>query len=208
MSSQSTKVSHETKSSKGKDTKAIERKWSRIKININKTITNIEEANDKPEENDIEDLIDMRNQLSEWEKSLDCFTSEIESFTPDLDVEECENWNDLLSSYFDKIKSSQEKLSLLIKQHRREQLKQTKELEIERENRNKELTAQNTQHQHELNLLLNKVKTLENSEESEQKTFLPSVSPHSMGNPLNGLPTGNNFKQQYTTPKKLEILLY
>ena len=137
MNTQSTKVSHETKSSDSKDKKAIERKWNRIVTNIDKTI--IEEATDKPDQSDIEDLIDIRNQISECEKSLDSFTSEIDSSIPDLDGVDGGNWNDLLSSYFDKIKSNQEKLSLLIKQHRREQMKQTKELEIEKENRNKEL---------------------------------------------------------------------
>ena len=94
--------------------------------NIDKTISNIEEATDKPNESDIEDLIDIRNQISECEKSLDTFTSEIDSSIPDLDGIDGGNWNDLLSSYFDKIKSNQEELSLLIKQHRREQMKQTK----------------------------------------------------------------------------------
>ena len=94
-------------------------------------------------------LIDIRNQISECEKSLDSFTSEIDSSIPDLDGVDGGNWNDLLSSYFDKIKSNQEKLSLLIKQHRREQMKQTKELEIEKENRDKELEVKNTQQQHE-----------------------------------------------------------
>ena len=79
-------------------------------------VTNIEEATNKPEECNIEDLIDVRNQISECEKSLDCFTSEIDSSISDLD-ENGKTWNDLLSSYFDKIKSNQEKLLLLIKQH-------------------------------------------------------------------------------------------
>ena len=48
-------------------------------------------------------------------------------------------------------------------------MKQTKELEIEKENRNKELEFKSTQQQHELNLLLNKVKALESSEVNEQK---------------------------------------
>jgi hypothetical protein len=126
MNTQSTKVSHERKSSDSKDKKAIERKWNRVVTNIDKTIANIEEATDKPNESDIEDLIDIRNQISECEKSLDTFTSEIDSSIPDLDGIDGGNWNDLLSSYFDKIKSNQEKLSLLIKQHRREQMKQTK----------------------------------------------------------------------------------
>ena len=56
-------------------------------------------------------------------------------------------------------------------------MKQAKELEIEREKRNKQLGVQNTQQQHELSLLLNKDKTLEDSEENEQKTVkLPPLS--------------------------------
>ena len=57
----------------------------------------------------------------------------IDSSISDLD-ENGETWNDLLFSYFDKIKSNQEKLSLLIKQHRREQMKQTKEMELREKN--------------------------------------------------------------------------
>ena len=74
MNTQAAKVSHKTKSSGSKDKKAIERKWNSITSNINKIVTNIEEAANKPEECDIEDLIDIRNQISECEKSLDCFT--------------------------------------------------------------------------------------------------------------------------------------
>ena len=57
----------------------------------------------------------------------------IDSSISDLD-ENGETWNNLLFSYFDKIKSNQEKLSLLIKQHRREQMKQTKEMELREKN--------------------------------------------------------------------------
>ena len=53
--------------------------------NIDKTIANIEEATDEPNESDIEDLIDIRNQISECEKSLDSFTSEIDLSIPDLE---------------------------------------------------------------------------------------------------------------------------
>jgi membrane-anchored protein YejM (alkaline phosphatase superfamily) len=53
MNTQSTKVSHETKSSDSKDKKAIiKRKWNRIVTNIDKTIANIEEATNKPNESD------------------------------------------------------------------------------------------------------------------------------------------------------------
>jgi hypothetical protein len=41
MNTQSTKVSHETKSSDSKDKKAIERKWNRIVTNIDKTIAGL-----------------------------------------------------------------------------------------------------------------------------------------------------------------------
>ena len=123
---------------------------------------------------------------------------------PELD-EDGKNWNDLLSSYFDKIKSNQEKLSLLIKQHRREQMKQAKELEIERENRNKQLEVQNTQQQHELSLLLNKVKTLESSEENEQKTVkLPPLSaPTFNGEPTKWKSYWQQFEATIHNSKKL-----
>ena len=204
MNTQAAKVSHETKSSDSKYKKAIERKWNHITSNINKIVTNIEEAANKPEECDIEDLTDIRNQISECEKSLDCVTSEIDSFIPELD-EDGENWNNLLSSYFDKIKSNQEKLSLLIKQHHREQMKQAKELEIERENRNKQLEVQNTQQQHELSLL-NKVKTLESSEENEQKTAKPPPlsAPTFDGEPTKWKSYWQQFEATIHNSKKLD----
>ena len=39
MNAQGPEVSHETKSSDGKDKKAIERKWNRITSNTNKIVT-------------------------------------------------------------------------------------------------------------------------------------------------------------------------
>ena len=71
MNTQAAKVSHETKSSDGKDKKTIEQKWNRITSNKQNIVTNIEEAANKPEECNIEDLIDIINQISECEKSLD-----------------------------------------------------------------------------------------------------------------------------------------
>ena len=112
MNTQSAKVSHETKSSESKDKKVLERKWNRIVTNVSKAIANIDKGTNKPDESDIESLIDIRNQISDCEKSLDCFTSEIDSFVSDLD--DGKDWNDLLSDYFDKIKSNQEKLLSLI----------------------------------------------------------------------------------------------
>jgi len=52
---------------------------------------------------EIEELADIRSQLSEFEKTFDRFTAEIDSVSPDVDDIDSEKWNDAISNYFDKI---------------------------------------------------------------------------------------------------------
>lgn len=59
----------EAKSNKSKAKKLLEAKWNRITKNINNATTKISEAQSKLDEMDIEDLTDMRSQLSEFEDS-------------------------------------------------------------------------------------------------------------------------------------------
>jgi len=57
----------------------------------------------KLDEMEIEELADIRSQLSEFEKTFDRFTAEIDSVSPDVDDIDSEKWNDAISNYFDKI---------------------------------------------------------------------------------------------------------
>jgi len=67
---------------------------------------------------EIEDLTDTRSQLSEFEKSLDQFTTDIDSLSLDLEDADGNKWNDAISYYFDKIKTTQDTLAQLITQRR------------------------------------------------------------------------------------------
>ena len=135
--------------------------------NINDATAKIIEAQTKLDEMEIEYLTDTRNQLSEFEKSLNQFTTVIDSLSPDLEDANGDKWNDKIS--FDKIKRTQDTLAQLITKHRRNLARENQEREIEREHkRSKEIEVQDSQHREELSKLLHKFKT--SSEENEPKT--------------------------------------
>ena len=138
--------------------------------------TKISEAQSNLNEMDIEDLTDIRSQLSEFEKTLDHFTTEIDSFSPVLDDADGDNWNDAISGYCNKIKTAQDTLAQLIIERRCNQTRENKEREIEGEhNQNKKNEVQNSQHREEINKLLHKFKTP--LEENGPKTVkLPSLT--------------------------------
>jgi len=52
--------------------------------------------------------VTSRSQLSEFEKSLDQFTTDIDSLSPDLEDADNHKWNKAISYYFDTIKTTQE----------------------------------------------------------------------------------------------------
>ena len=110
------------------------------------------------------------------EKTLDRFTSEVELRSTELNDADGDKWNDAISDYFDKIKVTQDQVTQLITQRRRDETRKNKEREIEREqNRSKELEHQNNQHREELTKLLQEFKTT--SHQNETKTVkLPSLN--------------------------------
>ena len=155
---------------------SLEAKWTRITKNVESVASKVSEAQSKLDEMEIEERTDIRSQLSEFEKTFDRFTAEIDSVSPDLYDEDGGNWNDAISNYFDKISLTQDTLAPLIIERRRNQTREFKEQELQREEkRNKEIEVQNSKHREEINKLLYKFKTP--SEEHEPKTVkLPSLS--------------------------------
>lgn len=155
---------------------SLEAKWTRITKNVDSVASKVSVAQSKVDEMEIEELTDIRSQLSQFEKTFDRFTAEIDSVSSDLDDKDRENWNDAISNYFDKISLAQDTLALLNIERRRNQTREFKEQELEREEkRNKEIEVQNSKHGEEINKLLHKFKT--RSEEHEPKTVkLPSLS--------------------------------
>ena len=133
---------------------------------------------------EIEDLTDTRSQLSEFKKYLDQFTTDIDSLSPDSEDADGDKWNDAISYYFDKIKTTQNTLAQLITECRRNLACENQEGEIQCEHkRSKEIEVQNSQHRQEMSKLLHRFKTP--SEENVPKTVkLPSLSiPTFYGNP-------------------------
>ena len=194
----------DTKSTEGKTKKLLEAKWDRITSNVNNLTAKISEAQGNLHETEIEDLTDIRNQLSECEKSLDRFTTKVDSILPDEDPDG-DNWNDTISTLFDKIKTAQDTLCQLITQRRCDQSCQNIEREIEREqNRNKELQHQSNQHREELSKLLHGFKTT--SDSSEVKTVkLPSLSiPTFDGEPTKWKSYWQQFEATIHNSKKLD----
>ena len=130
----------ETKSNESKGKKSLKVKWNQITRNINNATTKVVEAHIKLDEMEIEDLTDTRGQLSEFKKSLDQFTTDIDSLSPDLEDADSDKWNNAISYYFDKIKTTQDTLAQLITERRRNLACEIKEREIEREHkRSKEI---------------------------------------------------------------------
>jgi len=176
----------------------LEAKWTRITKNVDSVASKVSEAQSKLDEMEIEELTDIRSQLSEFKKTFDRFTAEVDSVSLDLDDKDGENWNDAISNYFDKISLAQDTLALLIIERRRNQTREFKKQELEREEkRNKEIEVQNSKHREEINKSLHKFKTP--SEEHEPKTVkLPSLGIPS----VDGDPTKcNSLKPQYTIRK-------
>ena len=54
--------------------------------------------------NDLTDLTDIRSQLFDLERTLDRFTSEVESSSTDLKEGDGDKWNNAISDYFTKSK--------------------------------------------------------------------------------------------------------
>ena len=92
----------DTKSTESKAKKLLEAKWNQIISNVNNLTAKISEAQGNLHETEIEDLTDIRNQLSECEKSLNHFTTEVYSISWDEDPDG-DNWNDTNSTFFNKI---------------------------------------------------------------------------------------------------------
>ena len=153
-------------------------------------------AQENLDESEIEDLTDIRNELSECEKGLDRFTTEVNSISANFEDPDGEKWNDAISSLFDKIKTAQDALNQLITQRRHDENLQNIEREIVREqNRNKELEQQNIQHLDELSKLLQELRSpLDQSETKAVK--LPSLM-----NQLTGNRIGSSLKQPSTSPR-------
>ena len=143
----------ETKSNESKGQKSLEAKWNRLTKNINDATTKIIEAQTKLEEMEIEDLTDTRSHLSELEKSLDQFTTDIDSLSPDLEDADGDKWNDAISYHFDKIKTTQDTLAQMITDCRRNLARENQERQTEREyKRSNEIEVQNSQHRKEIHL--------------------------------------------------------
>ncbi|XP_078357312.1 uncharacterized protein LOC144642205 [Oculina patagonica] len=184
---------------------SLEAKWTRITKNVDSVASKVSEAQSKLDEMEIDELTDIRSQLSDFEKTFDRFTAEIDSVSPDLDDKDGESWNDAISNYFDKISLAQDTLALLIIERRRNQTREIKEQELEREERrNKEIEVQNNKHREEINKLLDKLKTP--SEEHESKTVkLPSLSiPSFDGDPTKWKSYWQQFEATIHNSKKLD----
>lgn len=194
-----------TKSNESKGKKSLEAKWNRLTKNINDATAKIIEAQTKLDEMEIKYLTDTTSQLSELEKSLDQFTTVIDSLATDLEDADGDKWNNNISCYFDKIKTTQDTLAQLITERRRNLARENKEREIEREHkRSKEIEVQNSQHREEISKLLHKFKTP--SEENEPKTVkLPSLSiPTFDGDPTKRKSYWQQFEVTIHNSKKLD----
>ena len=88
-----------SRDSKGK--KSFEVKWNRITANVNSLTEKINIARENLDESEIEDLTDIRNELSECEKGLDRFTTEVNSIPADFEDPDGDQWNDVISSLFE-----------------------------------------------------------------------------------------------------------
>ena len=121
LSTQVASVESKLNSSTDSVKRPSERKWNRITSNVNKLESRINEVQESLDSANIDDVIDLRNQFSEAEKTLDQFASDLDSV---VDVDE-DNWSDTVASYFDKIKTCQDTLSSLISDiRRRNQIRQ------------------------------------------------------------------------------------
>ena len=73
------------KSTDSKGKKLFEVKWNRITHNVKNLTEKINIARKNLDESEIEDLTDIRNELSECEKGLDRFTTEVNSIRADFE---------------------------------------------------------------------------------------------------------------------------
>ena len=80
------------KSTDSKGKKSLEVKWNRITGNVINLTEKINIAQENLDESEIEDLTDIRNELSECEKGLDRFTTEVNSISADFEDPDDEKW--------------------------------------------------------------------------------------------------------------------
>ena len=123
------------KSNESKGKKSLEAKWNRLTKNINDATAKIIKAQTKLDEMELEYLTDMRSQLCEFEKSIDKFTTVIDSLSLDLEDADGDKWNGNISYYFNKIKTTQDTLAQLITEYRRNLAHENQEREIECEHK-------------------------------------------------------------------------
>ena len=87
-------------------------------------------------------------------KSLDQFTTDIDSLSLDLEDADGDKWNDAISYHFDKIKTTQATLAQLITKSYCSLARENQEHEIKREHKqSKEIEVQNSQHSKKINKL-------------------------------------------------------
>ena len=166
----------DAKSTESKGKRSLETKWNRITKGINSLAAKTAEAKNDLTETEIDYLTDIRSQLFDHERTLDRFAFEVESSSTDLKDGDGDKWNDAISDYFDKIKATQDEVTQLITQLRRDKTRKNKEREIEREqNYSKELERQNNQHREELTKLLQEFKPASDQNEAET-VKLPSLN--------------------------------
>ena len=195
----------DAKSTESKSKRSLEAKWNRITKGINNLTAKTTEAQDDLADKEINDLTDIRSQLFDLEKTLDHFTSEVEAFSANLEDSDGEKWNDAISDYFDKIKATQDQVTQLITQRRRDETRKNKEREIEKEqNRSKELELQNNQHREELTKLFQEFKTKPHQDEAKT-VKLPSLNiPTFDGEPTKWKSYWQQFEATIHNSKKLD----
>ena len=176
----------------------------KVKANqgINSLAAKTAQAKNDLTETEIDYLTDIRSQLFGLERTLDRFTFEVESSSTDLKDGDGDKWNDAISDYFDKIKATQDEVTQLITQHRRDKTRKNKEREIEREqNYSRELERQNNQHREELTKLLQEFNPASDQNEAET-VELPSLNIPT----FDGEPTKWYLLQSLTTQKAKDAI--
>ena len=157
-------------------------------------------AQENQDESEIEDLTDIRNELSKCEKGLDRFTIEMNSISTDFEDPDGDKWNDTIQVFFDKVKTAQDALNQLITQRRHDQNRPNIEREIVREqNSSKKLEQQNIQHREELS----KLQPLDQGKAKAVKLPLLNI-PTFDGEPTNWKSYWQQFEAAIHNSKKLD----
>ena len=94
----------DAKSTESKGKRSLETKWNRITKGINSLAAKTAEAKNDLTETEIDYVKDIRSQLFDLERTLDRFTSEVESSSTDLKEGDGDKWNNAISDYFTKSK--------------------------------------------------------------------------------------------------------